>query len=332
MTDQTCPIPEARSLAVLAVDVADDGANGQIDSTSARRMAQDIAAASGGQTFDSAGNGVFALYENAVDAVRGALAIQAKLKQAGQPGFLRLRIGVHVGEVLFQGGRPFGETLIVAALLENLCEPGGVLVSSYVKDAAAPRLAATFETCGVRAFSHKQGRIATFGVRTAESAPAPAVTPSAALDETTLGQPPNMAWGAPSPRPKDENACKAVGAPAPLSVDTSDAALDKTILGQPPQVTGAPTQDRRAAAGEGRPKADAPLPAAPLAPGERHGPLTRVLATRIGPIASFIVNRELAAGATPAELIERLAEKIPSPRERAEFLVEAEKLLPLSKP
>jgi hypothetical protein len=59
-------------------------------------------------------------------------------------------------------------------------------------------------------------------------------------------------------------------------------------------------------------------------------PLTRLLATRLGPMASLIVDRELTAGATLGELIDRLAGKIPSAREQAEFRVEATRLLPRS--
>jgi hypothetical protein len=71
----------------------------------------------------------------------------------------------------------------------------------------------------------------------------------------------------------------------------------------------------------------APAPSDPLAPDAWRGPLTQVLATRIGPIAPIIVNREAAAVATLAELIERLAETIPSLRERAEFRIEVARLL-----
>ena len=79
------------------------------------------------------------------------------------------------------------------------------------------------------------------------------------------------------------------------------------------------------------PEGDAPAPSAPLASDAWRRPLTLALAMRIGPIAPIIVNREAAAVATLAELIERLAETIPSLRERAEFRIEAAKLLPRSK-
>jgi hypothetical protein len=178
------------------------------------------------------------------------------------------------------------------------------------------------------------------------------------LGETSLGQPPNMGQRSPSPLPQDDNAVSEV---APSG---ADAAKDTTMLGQPPELNRAAQNDRRSGTGTARPQAAAPpdsvavltgapalapgaaqpgetiptLPegsapalSAPLAPDTWRRPLTHVLAMRIGPIAPVIVKREAAAVATLAELIERLAETIPSLRERAEFRIEAARLLPQSK-
>jgi hypothetical protein len=397
MADQTLPMPESWTQAVLVADVADGGTGAQGDPASVRRIAREVATANGGRIFDTSGEGVFALYENVLDAVGAALAVQAKLSEPAQLGLSQLRIGVHVGQVLFQDGRPFGETLIIGSLLERLAEPGGVLVSAEVKDAIAPKLAVTFDARGLQAFAQIQRRISTFRVRTAESFPAPAASPDPTLDETLLGQPPNVAQRSPSPRPQDADVGKAVREMAPSSVDASDG-MNITMLGQPPELNRAAPNDRRGGAGTGRPSdptldetllsrpsneaqrspsplpqdadgaetgspqaaapADsvvvptgapapapraangetiptlpergAPAPSGPLAHDAWRGPLTQVLVTRIGPIAPIIVNREAAAVATLAELIERLAETIPSSRERAEFRDEAARLLPRS--
>jgi hypothetical protein len=437
MGDQTLPMPESRTQAVLVAGVADGGTGGQGDPASVRHIAREVAAANGGRIFDTSGEGIYALYENVLDAVGAALAVQVKLREEAQPGFSQLRIGIHVGQVLFQDGRPFGETLIIGSLLESLAEPGGVLVSAEVKDAVEPQLAATFEAGGLQTFSHVRRRIATFRVRAAESVPAPAASPDPALDETLLDQPLKVARRSPSPLPQDDNAGKAVSdaapaaaaldatmnitmlgqpleldraalndrrggaatgrppepaldetlldqppnvaqlSPSPLPLDDNagkavsdaapaaafDATLNITMLGQPPELNRAAPNDQRGGAGSGRPQAAAPpgsvvltgasapaqqagkpaetvptlpeggppAPSAPLALDAWRRPLTLVLATRIGPIASIIVNQEAAAVATLAELIERLAETIPSLRERAEFRIEAARLLPQSK-
>jgi hypothetical protein len=436
MADQTRPMPESRTQAVLVADVADGGTGGQGDPASVRRIAREVAAANGGRILYMSNESVFALYENVLDAVGAALAVQAKLREPAQPGFSQLRIGVHVGQVLFQDGRTFGETLIIGSWLESLAEPGGVLVSAEVKDAVAPQLAATFEACGLQDFAQTRRRIATFRVQTAESFAAPAASLAPTLDETLLDQPPNVAQRSPSPSPQDDNAEKAVSEATPSAADELDATmnitmlgeppelnratpndrrggtgterppdptLDETVLGQPanvaqrspspspqdedagkavseaapsaadmditmlgepPELNRAAPNDRRGSAGTGTrqaaappdsvvvltgapapapraaklgetistlPEGGAPAPSDPLASDAWRRPLTRVLATRIGPIAPIIVNREAAEVATLAELIERLAETIPSLRERAEFRVEAARLLLPSK-
>ncbi len=363
MANETCPIPEPRTQAVLVADMANGGTEGQGDPASVRRIAREVAAANGGRFFDASGESVFALYENALDAVGAALAVQAKLKKPAQAGS-QLRIGVHVGQVLFQDGRPFGETLIIGALLESLAEPGDVLVSAEVKDAVALQLAATFEARGLQAFAQISRRIATFRVRTAESSSAPADSPDPTLNETLLDQLPDAAQQTSSLRPRDDNAGKAVSEATPSSAGALDATMNITMLDQPPGLNRATPNDRRSGAGTGRGQAStpqgsvavltgapAPAPQAarldetvlilpeggalapsvpPLSPGPWRDPLTRVLATRIGPIAPIIVNREAASVATLAELIERLAETIPSSRERVEFRAEAARLLPRS--
>ncbi len=376
-------MPESQMQAILAADVAADGTGGQGDPVRVRRIAREVAATRGGRIFDAPGGSVFALYDNALDAVGAAIAVQARLGEKELPG-PPLRIGVHLGEVLFQEGRPFGETLIVGSLLEGLAEPGGILVSAEVREAAASLLTATFEECGLRAFAQTPRRVATFRVRTAESSSAPAASPGLALDETLLDLPPGVAQRAQPLPPQDDGAGNAVREAALSSARAFDAtslrtaesysapaasrgpALDETLLELPPGVArqAPPLPGQDDGAGTGGPQtgvapqsaavmtARAPAPeaarldqtilalpeggarapaASALPPDPWRDPLTRALAARIGPIAPVIVKREAAAAVTLAELIERLAGAIPSPRERAEFHAEAAKLLPRSK-
>ena len=132
-----------------------------------------------GWLFEMPGDGVFALFESAVSAVRCALETQHQLALRAQPEDMRLRIGVHLGEVLFEHDLPFGEALTVAARLEALADPGGILVSGAVMDAVAARISAIFEERGVRDLKNIPRRIATFAVM-----PPPGRTRA---DETRMG-------------------------------------------------------------------------------------------------------------------------------------------------
>lgn len=144
-----------------------------------------------GWLFGMPGDGVFALFESAVDAVACGLSMQARIAAAPEAGAMRMRVGVHLGDVLFEDEMPFGETLAIAARLEALAEPGGLLVSQSVRDAVAQRMRAGFEPRGAPPLKNIDRRIALFAV-TPEAPPRPAeadlgvASGASALDRTTL--------------------------------------------------------------------------------------------------------------------------------------------------
>ena len=73
----------------------------------------------------------FLEFASAVQALRCAIAIQTTLN--AQANGLRLRIGVHQGEVVPEGDDLFGDGVIVAARLEPLADHGGIVISSRVR-------------------------------------------------------------------------------------------------------------------------------------------------------------------------------------------------------
>jgi adenylate cyclase len=62
---------------------------------------------------------------------------------------LRSRIGIHLGDVLERNGDLFGTAVNIAARLEGIAEPGGIVVSSAIRDATAGKLAASFADLGM---------------------------------------------------------------------------------------------------------------------------------------------------------------------------------------
>ena len=67
---------------------------------------------------------------------------------------LALRIGVNLGEVVADGADILGDGVNVAARLEQLCEPGGVLVSETVREHVGNRIDLTFEDIGPQALKN----------------------------------------------------------------------------------------------------------------------------------------------------------------------------------
>ena len=63
---------------------------------------------------------------------------------------MRFRIGVHLGDVMVDGGDLFGDGVNLAARLQTMAEPGGVLISQPVYDQVRSKLAIGYEFLGQR--------------------------------------------------------------------------------------------------------------------------------------------------------------------------------------
>ena len=107
-----------------------------------------------GREFGSVGDSLMAQFASAVNAVRCAQAIQAAV--AEENGSLapdrrmQLRIGINLGDVIEEDGAPFGDGVNVAARLQSLAEPGGILISGAVHDQVRKKLPASFRFTGAR--------------------------------------------------------------------------------------------------------------------------------------------------------------------------------------
>lgn len=84
----------------------------------------------GGQWIKDVGDGFLASFDSAVAAVECAIAIQGALANED----VRLRIGIHLGDVIFTAADVFGDGVNIAARLEMLAPPGGICVSGQVHE------------------------------------------------------------------------------------------------------------------------------------------------------------------------------------------------------
>ncbi|MGE0484911.1 MAG: adenylate/guanylate cyclase domain-containing protein [Gammaproteobacteria bacterium] len=149
-----------RLAAVLAADVAgysrliQDDAEATVTALDAARALFRVEVdRAGGSVVDTAGDSVLAVFGSTTAAVRAAFAVQQGLDAGAtaQPelGFLRFRIGIHLGELIEKAdGSVYGDGVNVAARLQALARPGGVCVSAAVHEQLAPTLAADFRAGG----------------------------------------------------------------------------------------------------------------------------------------------------------------------------------------
>jgi adenylate cyclase len=107
-----------------------------------------------GRLVNTAGDSVLVEFSSVVDAVRCAVEIQQAIavRNADVPESRRivLRIGLNVGDVIFQEGEIYGDGVNVAARLEQIAQPGTVYASRAVHEQVGERLPYVFESLGVR--------------------------------------------------------------------------------------------------------------------------------------------------------------------------------------
>jgi class 3 adenylate cyclase len=82
-----------------------------------------------GQWIKELGDGVLTSFPNVTDAVLCATEIQ---RICNEKGDYKLRIGIHLGEVVFEDGDVFGDGVNIASRLQTLAPVGGIWISETV--------------------------------------------------------------------------------------------------------------------------------------------------------------------------------------------------------
>ena len=92
----------------------------------------------GGRLIGTAGDAVLATFTSVTEGLTAAIAMQRAIaeRNAGVPPEEQLlfRIGLNLGDVIVDGDDIFGTGVNVAARLEALAEPGGIVVAAAVRD------------------------------------------------------------------------------------------------------------------------------------------------------------------------------------------------------
>jgi adenylate cyclase len=151
---------ERRLAAVLAADVAgysllmgrdEEGTLTQLKAFR-RTLVDPTIAAHRGRIVKTTGDGMLVEFASAVDAARCAVEIQRRVAAENvdvpQQAKVEFRIGIHVGDIIFDSNDIFGDGVNIAARLEGIAEPGGICISDDAQRQIRGKLDSPFEDMG----------------------------------------------------------------------------------------------------------------------------------------------------------------------------------------
>jgi TolB-like protein/class 3 adenylate cyclase len=165
---------ERRLAAIMVTDIAGYSSLMQSDEAGTfvalgtmRGAAEKLVRQHRGRIANTAGDSILAEFSSAVEAVNCAMALQSMPPEQGIGTELRARIGIHLGDVMERNGDLFGTAVNIAARLEDIAEPGGIVVSSAVRDATAGKLPASFMDLGVKTLKNIEEPVRVYALSAA---------------------------------------------------------------------------------------------------------------------------------------------------------------------
>ena len=153
---------ERRLAAVLAADVAgysrlmgadEEGTLSRLKAV--RKSLVDPAIASyRGRIVKTTGDGMLVEFASAVDAARCGAEVQRGVaaQNANTPEDIRIefRIGIHLGDIIFDDNDIFGDGVNIAARLEAIAEPGGICISDDAQRQIRGKVDVAFKDMGLQ--------------------------------------------------------------------------------------------------------------------------------------------------------------------------------------
>jgi TolB-like protein/class 3 adenylate cyclase len=128
-----------------------------------------------GRIVKTTGDGVLVEFVSVVDAVRCAVDIQRGMAERNTDvpidRRIEFRIGINVGDIISDADDIYGDGVNVAARLEALAEPGGIMVSRSVYEQVRDKLSFSFEDLGEQAVKNIARPVGVHRVHISELGP-----------------------------------------------------------------------------------------------------------------------------------------------------------------
>ena len=167
---------ERRLAAVLAADMvgytrlmeADEAGTIARQKKHRKALIDPKIAAHRGRIVKTTGDGMLVEFASVVDAVESAVAIQQAMaaREADIPEDrrIRYRIGINLGDIVFDGDDILGDGVNIAARLEGIAEPGGICLSGTVYEQVFSKLDLAFDDRGEQNLKNVARPIRAYGV------------------------------------------------------------------------------------------------------------------------------------------------------------------------
>ncbi len=115
----------------------------------------------GGELVQLYGDGALSVFASAIQAVESAQKIQELVRDLPDAF---LRIGIHVGDVLYEEGSVVGDAVNVASRIQSVAPPGGVCISDKVYDEIKNQPGLSAKSLGLHSLKNVKRQVEIFAL------------------------------------------------------------------------------------------------------------------------------------------------------------------------
>lgn len=163
-----------RLAAIMFTDIAGYTSLAQSDEAEALRLLQEqerlirpVLEAHRGRKVKSMGDGLLFEFPDVLDAVECGVELQRRVHERNaqkDSSPLRIRVGIHLGDVQRRGTDILGDAVNIASRIEPLAEPGGVCLSEHVVAQVRTKVAYQLENLGPKSLKGVREPLAVYKV------------------------------------------------------------------------------------------------------------------------------------------------------------------------